>query len=225
MDHSSLHEFIILSFLRRSRPPTIGEIQIQFRVDERSARQSLRALADYHGVVLHPESDEIWICHPFSASPTTCVVSSDNRQWWGNCAWCSLGVMHLADGTTTLTTRAGGIGEAISITAKNGYLSDADYVVHFPVPMSKAWDNVIYTCSVQLLFRDEAQVDEWCATRGIPKGDVRPLKQIWEFAKEWYGQHANANWTKWTLCDAMKIFHRHGLDGPVWDVGETSRRF
>ncbi|KAJ5348403.1 putative transmembrane protein [Penicillium brevicompactum] len=91
--------------------------------------------------------------------------------------------------------------------------------------MRNAWDNVIYTCSVQLLFRDEAEVDEWCSTRGIPKGDVRPIEQIWNFATEWYGRHADADWTKRSLHDAVEIFRRHNLTGPTWSIGDNSGRF
>ncbi|EFZ01964.1 alkylmercury lyase domain protein [Metarhizium robertsii] len=225
MDHSSLHEFIISSFLKNQRPPTVGDIATRFESDVTTARQGLRALADYHGVVLHPQSDEVWVAHPFSAAPTTCIVTSGHRKWWGNCAWCSLGVMHLAGGTSTLTTRIGAIGDEVSVTVRDGQLLDTDFVIHFPVPMRHAWDNVIYTCSVQLLFRNEAEVDEWCATRGIAKGDVRPIKQIWDFAAEWYGRHADADWTKWTLPDAAEIFARHRLTGPTWAIGDEAGRF
>lgn len=225
MDHSSLHEFIISSFLKNQRPPTARDIATRFESDATTARQGLRALADYHGVVLHPQSDEVWVAHPFSAAPTTCIVTSGHRKWWGNCAWCSLGVMHLAGGTSTLTTRTGAIGDEVSVTVRDGQLLDTDFVIHFPVPMRHAWDNVIYTCSVQLLFRNEAEVDEWCATRGIAKGDVRPIKQIWDFAAEWYGRHADADWTKWSLHDAVEIFARHRLTGPIWTIGDEVGRF
>jgi hypothetical protein len=46
---------------------------------------------------------------------------------------------------------------------ENGKIIDTNFVVHFPIPMRQAWDNVIYTCSIMLLFRNEAQVDDWCA--------------------------------------------------------------
>ncbi|KFG81369.1 putative transmembrane protein [Metarhizium anisopliae] len=225
MDHSSLHEFIISSFLKNQRPPTVGDIATRFESDATTARQGLRALADYHGVVLHPQSDEVWVAHPFSAAPTTCIVTSGHRKWWGNCAWCSLGVMHLAGGTSTLATRTGAIGDEVSVTVRDGQLLDTDFVIHFPVPMRHAWDNVIYTCSVQLLFRNEAEVDEWCATRGIAKGDVRPIKQIWDFAAEWYSRHADADWTKLSLHDAAEIFARHKLTGPIWTIGDEAGRF
>lgn len=225
MNRSTLHEAIISSFLERQRPPTVREIATRFGCDEAVARDGLRALAEYHGVVLHPKTGEVWVAHPFSAAPTTCVVASGARRWWGNCAWCSLGVMHLAGGTATLETRLGAIGEQVTVRAEEGTLVDRDLVVHFPIPMRNAWDNVIYTCSVMLLFRDEAQVDEWCELRGIAKGDVRPIEQVWAFSAEWYGRHADADWTKWSMQEAAEIFERHGLTGPTWALSDGSGRF
>lgn len=225
MNDSTLHELIISSFLHRQRPPSIREIASRFGCDDVDVRQGLRALADNHGVVLHPKSDEVWVAHPFSAAPTTCVVKSGARAWWGNCVWCSLGVAHLAGGTATVETRIGAIDDHATIRIERGRLVDTDFVVHFPIPMRHAWDNVIYTCSIMLLFRNEAQVDDWSVARGIPKGDVRPVEQVWSFAAEWYGRHADANWTKWSTREAAAIFDRHGLTGPVWALSAEEARF
>lgn len=225
MNNSSLHETIISFFLNHQRPPTTIEIASRFQCDEAEARRALRALADYHGVVLHPNSDEIWVAHPFSAAPTTCVVKAGNRKWWGNCAWCSLGVVQLAGGTATVETRIGAIGDHVTTRFEDGKLIDTDFVVHFPIPMRQAWDNVIYTCSIMLLFRNEVQVDAWCAARGIPKGDVRPIEQVWKFAAEWYARHADANWTKWSVQEAAEIFSRHQLTGPIWTLANQTGRF
>lgn len=225
MNDASLHEAIISGFLEHQRPPTVLEIAERFRCDEAKARQALRTLAGNHGVVLHPHTDEVWIAHPFSAAPTTCVVTSGNRKWWGNCAWCSLGLAHLVGGSATIETRLGAIDDHAVIRIADGKLLDKDYVVHFPIPMRQAWDNVVYTCSVQLLFRDEAQVNEWCVARGIPKGDVRSIGQVWNFATEWYARHADADWAKWTVREAIEIFARHHLTGPVWALSDETARF
>jgi hypothetical protein len=225
MNNSSLHQVIISSFLKNQRPPTISEVASRFRCDETEARNGLRELAEYHGVVLHANSDEIWVAHPFSAAPTACVVRSGSCAWWGNCAWCSLGLAHLAGGTAAIETRVGAIDDYATIRIENGKLIDTDFVVHFPIPMRKAWDNVIYTCSIMLMFRSESQVDDWCASRGIPKGDVRPIEQIWTFATEWYGRHADADWNKWSVREAAEMFKRHRLTGPVWTLSEDSGRF
>jgi hypothetical protein len=225
MNDSVLHHTIIDSFLRVQRPPTIEEIASRFGTSESETRTALRGLAERHGVVLHPHSGDIWVAHPFSAAPTTCVVTSGERKWWGNCAWCSLGVAQLAGGTATIETRLGGIGDPVTIPIVEGELRETDFVVHFPIPMREAWDNVIYTCSVMLLFRDERQVEQWCATRGIARGDVRPLEQVWRFAAEWYGRHADADWTKWSTREAAEIFRRHNLSGPTWELAEYEARF
>jgi hypothetical protein len=225
MNDSSLHQTIISFFLERRRPPSIREVASHFRCDEVAARNGLRVLAENHGVVLHSNTDEIWVAHPFSATPTTFVVKSGNRKWWGNCAWCSLGVTQLAGGTATIETRIGALDEQATIRIENGKIIDTDFVVHFPIPMRQAWDNVIYTCSIMLLFRNEAQVDDWCATRGIPKGDVRPIEQVWTFAAEWYGRHADADWTKWSMREATEIFSRHNLTGPIWTLSTETGRF
>lgn len=225
MNNSSLHQSIITSFLDHQRPPTIREIADRFRCDVAEARQALRALAEYHGVVLHPNTDEIWVAHPFSAAPTTCVVTSGNRKWWGNCAWCSLGVVQLAGGTATIETRIGAIENHATIRFEDGKLIDTDFVVHFPIPMRQVWDNVIYTCSIMLLFRNESQVNDWCAKRGIPKGDVRPIDQVWKFAGEWYARHTDANWMKWSVQEAGEIFARHNLTGPIWTLSNETARF
>ena len=225
MNDSTLHEMIMAFFLDHQRPPTIREIAGRFGCDEGDARRALRTLADNHGVVLHPKSDEVWVAHPFSAAPTTFIVRSGARRWWGNCAWCSLGVAHLAGGTAVVETRIGAIDDPATIRIERGALIDREFVVHFPIPMRHAWDNVIYTCSIMLLFRNEAQVDEWSAARGIPKGDVRPIEQVWSFAAQWYGRHADANWTKWSTREAAAICGRHGLTGPVWRLSEEETRF
>lgn len=225
LNHSELHHAIIGSFLQQERPPTVRELSSHFSCAETQIRDGLKALAEYHGVVLHPHSDEVWIAHPFSAAPTTCIVHAGGKCWWGNCAWCSLGVAKLAGGDATITTTLGALDEQVTIRVKGGMLIDKDYVVHFPIPMAEAWNNVVYTCSVMLLFRDEAQVDAWCAKRGIARGAVQPVDQIWGFASEWYGRHADADWKKWSIDEATLIFARHGLEGPVWNLKSNSGRF
>jgi len=225
MNNSRLHEAIISSFLQKQRAPRIDELALKFSSTADDVRTALRALADYHGVVLHPKSDEVWVAHPFSSAPTTCVVHSAGRRWWGNCAWCSLGVARLAGDDVDIETRIGGIGEAVRIQIRDGALVDNEFVVHFPIPMQEAWDNVIYTCSVMMFFQNAVQVEEWCAERGIPIGDIRPIEQVWAFASEWYARHADPDWKKWSVDEAAEIFKRHGLAGPIWDLPNNDGRF
>ena len=91
--------------------------------------------------------------------------------------------------------------------------------------MKNAWDNVIYTCSVILVFEAEDQIDKWCRRHHITKGGVQPLSKIWEFAKVWYGGHLNFNWKKWTTEEAQRIFDKFDLTGAIWDIPVSDSRF
>lgn len=225
MTNAQLHHAIITSFIRKQRAPSVDELAAGFQLERHQVLDALAALADYHGVVLHPKTSEVWVAHPFSSTPTSFVVRSGGRKWWGNCAWCSLGLVHLVGGTATIETRLGAIDEPIEIRIEAGRLIDENLVVHFPVAMADAWDSVIYTCSLMLVFRSEHSVDEWCSVRGLPKGDVRPIQQVWRFAAEWYARHAAADWEKWSVAEAADLFRKHDLTHRVWQLPVDSGRF
>jgi len=225
LNNSTLHHAIVDTMLERGWVPSASELSERFGVDRGRIRTALDDLAEYHGVVLHPGSGEVWVVHPFSTAPTGFLVRAGEMEWWGNCAWCSLGIAELAGRTATITTALGAAGRQVTVRIREGEVLDKDFVIHFPIKMVKAWDNVLFTCSMMLLFEDEAQVDRWCVKRGKTRGDVRPVEQIWRFAAEWYGRHRDPNWVKWTPDQAAEIFVRHGLAGPIWELPTGGDRF
>lgn len=225
LTHGALHAAIGRHFIDHGVAPSIAQLSRHFAFDEATIVAALRALSDYHGVVLHPTSGEIWAMHPFSAAPTLFWVESGGRGWWGNCAWCSLGIVALLGANATITTRLGGEATPVTLTIENGVVAPAEYCVHFPVPMAKAWDNVTYTCSTMLVFDSPVAVDRWCARHAIARGDVQPLSNVWAFAQAWYGRHLDHDWTKWTTDEARALFERFGLTSATWALPATEERF
>jgi hypothetical protein len=59
-----------------------------------------------------------------------------------------MGAAHLAGGTATIETRLGALDDHVTIRIENETILDTDFVVHFPIAMRQAWDNVIFTCSI-----------------------------------------------------------------------------
>lgn len=136
-----------------------------------------------------------------------------------------MGVAALLDEDVAITTTLGGESEQVRLRIRDGRLIDDRYVVHFPIPMRAAWDNVVYTCSTMLLFESAATVDEWCRRHRVPRGDVQPVSRIWDFARAWYGRHLDENWTKWSSEEAKAIFDRFQLTGPTWEISVAATRF
>ena len=225
ISHGLLHHTIIQSIIDHGYAPDEKELASKLNRSAEEVAAALQALHDYHGVVLHPNSSKLWVIHPFSTAPTNFVVRTTDGEWWGNCAWCSFGVAALLNRDLTIVTALGADREQVEIHIRDGKVVESDYVVHFPIPMIHAWDNVIYTCSTMLLFKDEADVERWCAQHRIAKGDVQPIEKVWEFSKVWYGNHLNPDWHKWTTAEAQAIFEQCGLTHDVWKLPVTDLRF
>ena len=225
ISNSTLHYTIIDYIIKKGYAPNKKELSNLLNEKEEEIEKKLYELEEYHGVVLHPKEPKIWVIHPFSLAPTSFLVKSNNKKWWGNCAWCSLGIATLIKGDVTITTTIGAYEEQIKIHIKDGIIQEKDLLVHFPIPMKKAWDNVIYTCSTMLVFKNEDEIDRWSKSHDIEKGDVQKIDKIWEFSKKWYGNHLDPKWTKWTKEEAKQIFKKFELNHKVWELEDSETRF
>jgi len=225
LNNSTLHHTIIKKIIDNGFAPDVEELRSIFNVSESEVAKALHDLHEYHGVVLHPNQPKVWVIHPFSLAPTNFIVKSAKGTWWGNCAWCSLGVAALLKHDLTITTSFGAYGDPVTIHIEDGKILEKDLVIHFPIPMKKAWDNVVYTCSTMLIFKNESQVDEWTRRHHIARGDIQPIEKVWDFSKKWYGSHLDANWKKWTVEQAKSIFAEFGLTHPIWQLEESAERF
>ena len=205
--------------------PKISEIANHFEVSSESVVTVLNELQDYHGIVLHPNTNEVWVMHPFSNAPTNFWVQSKSGCWWGNCAWCSLGAAALLNEDLSITTTLGAEVKQVVVKVKDGIIQNSNLYIHFPVPMMEAWNNVTFTCSTMLMFESESEVHLWCERHGMKKGDVQPIQKIWDFSKVWYGNHLNPDWVKWTVIEAKQIFKRFGLVSDIWAMPESVSRF
>ncbi len=223
--NSNLHYTLIRCIIDNGYAPDVDALSGILGAPTGEIEQALNTLQQYHGVVLHPNEPKVWVIHPFSLAPTNFLVRSAKGLWWGNCAWCSLGIAALLDEDVTITTRLAAYDEQVIIHITNGEVKEKYLYIHFPIPMKKAWDNVIYTCSNMLVFHNEEQINQWTKRHNIPKGDVQPITNVWEFSKKWYGNHLNPNWEKWTMQEAKAIFAEFKLTNKIWDLETSNSRF
>lgn len=223
--NSTLHYAIIREIIETGFAPSVEALAEMLQAEKEQIVKGLYDLQEYHGVVLHPKEPKIWVIHPFSLAPTNFYVQSKKGEWWGNCAWCSLGIAALLQEDVKITTTIGAETKQISIHIINGDIQEKNYYIHFPIPMKNAWDNVIYTCSNMLVFENAQQVDQWTKKHNIPKGDIQDIENVWNFSKKWYGNHLNPDWTKWTVEEAKQMFKEFRLTDKIWELEDSKERF
>lgn len=191
------------------------------------AHPALRELEATHGVVLHPGTTDVWIAHPFSASPTAVWVErrGADRGWWAPCLWCAMGVVVLAAPDAIIHTRLGGEAAPVAIQVDGAARVASDACVHFPLPLREAWNNVVHFCATVLPFRSADDVAAWSARHTLPLGAVVPIGHVLQLARVWYGNHLAPDWRKWTVAEAKRILDEVGLVGAHWQLPGADERF
>lgn len=198
--------------------PSVAQLSELLHKEKYVIESGLEALAENQAIVLHPNSFDIWVAHPFALFPTLFWVKTKDKQWWGNCPWCSFGIAALAKADTEIYTKLKGQQEPIKIEIRAGEVVQKEYVVHFPIPAAKIWDNVVYTCSMMLVFNNENEIEEWCRLHNKPKGEVVPIAQVWELAKVWYGNYLDPDFKRKTKAIAKEMYQSVGLTADFWKL-------
>ncbi len=108
----------------------------------------LRELHDRHMLVLddRPQRQgEIRMALPFAAEPTTFRVTNDHGSWWANCAWDSLAILAALRADGRIESTWSDTGDPVHLTVSDGRLDSGDGYVHFAVPASQWWDDIVVT--------------------------------------------------------------------------------
>jgi len=220
-----MHSRIINHLIATCRPPTSEELAHAVGARIAAIEGSLLRLASSHSLVLHPHICEIWVAHPFSASPTHTCVKKGQQVWWAPCIWCALGVSNLVGGDTKVHSRIGGESDCIEIEVHNGIVAEDKLWVHFPEPPRFAWDNVHHFCARLLPFRTPEDVQPWAMRHGFHTGQTLHILKVAELARQWYRNHADEKWRKWTNAEAAAIFDKVGLHGEFWSLDTKTGHF
>jgi hypothetical protein len=67
-----------------------------------------------------------------------------------------------------------------------------------------------------LLFRSEGNIDHWCKTTQMPRGELLSIEQVWRLSQAWYADRLSDSYQGRTAAQAEAIFRALGLEGPFW---------
>lgn len=125
--------------------PLIADIATGVGCLADEAHAALRRLTDDHLIVLRPESGEIMMALPFSATPTPFRVEANGHTYWGNCAWDALGILAMLNTDGRVLTRCGDCDEPMTLTIQDGAVAETPGLAHFGVPARDWWNDIVFT--------------------------------------------------------------------------------
>jgi len=166
---------------------------------------------------------EIVLAHPFATRSFGYSVMSDRTLWWGGCAWDSFAIPHLVPdcGPVVIATTCPACDRALAWRVDADTAPTGPERAHFLVPTQHMWDDVVHTCSNQLLFCDDACIDRWLEQTGNAEGYRMDLPTLWRFAAGWYAGRLEHGYRRREPADARAYFAEVGLAGPFWGLPEA----
>ncbi|MDP9147085.1 MAG: alkylmercury lyase family protein [Acidobacteriota bacterium] len=216
-----LHYLLTKHVIETGHTPNIEKLAEMAQCPLQDAQNGIHQLARIHGVILVPNSVEVWSLHPFALMPTRFWVSSKQGGWWANCAWCSLGIGAALHEDVHIVTGEGAEGTPLEIEIKNGQGSRPDVLMHFPYPPARWWDNPYAPCGNILFFSSPSKIESWCTRHKRPRGAVLTLEKGVALAEAWFGDYASPEWRRKTSQNAERIFAQLQLDPAFWNIPKS----
>lgn len=212
---------VYAEFAEHGRLPRNDELAALAGLERSELDSALLALAADRHLALDP-AGSVTMAHPFTSLNLGFSVMGRSRLWWGGCAWDSFAIPNLVpdEPSVLVATTCPACGRALAWTVTDAQPPAGAEVAHFLVPMSRVWDDVVFTCSNQRLFCAEPCVDDWLARLERPRGYVMDLATLWRLSRDWYTGRLDSPYRRKDPQTAKAYFRSVGLRGPFWGLDD-----
>ena len=211
-----LHTAIIRHVAERGFAPAMSLLQAQLGWPDAELRSGLTKLVEMRGIILKPNSTEVWGIHPFTLMPTATWVEAKGGGWWANCAWCALGIGAALNDDIRVCSRAGAEHVGVDFQVQRGRSSNDRLLIHFPFAPSEWWSNPYNPCGGILFFSSHAEIDAWCERHHFPHGEVIDIATGVALARAWFGDYLAPTWRRKSIDEAKRVFQSLGLTSEFW---------
>ena len=148
MDENKLWEiraFVYQHFAETTRPPNKDEVAHRFALTHEQAVSAYEELHQRHALFLRPGTHEILMANPFSGVETPFRVRANDRTYFANCAWDSLGIPAALHADAEIDAVCAQSGEPIRLSVAAGEIAKSNALVHFLVPFRDWYNDLTFT--------------------------------------------------------------------------------
>jgi hypothetical protein len=148
MDEDTLWDiraFVYRQFGETTRPPQVVETASRFVLTHEQAAEAYEGLHRRHAFYLKPGTHEILMANPFSAVGTPFKVHANDKTYFANCAWDSLGIPAALHADAQIEAVCAQSGEPIRLSVTGGQVSDSNALVHFLIPFRDWYEDLAFT--------------------------------------------------------------------------------
>ena len=137
--------FVYAYFADTTRPPSVEETAVHFGISTEEASELYKELHNRHALFLDLDKAAIRMANPFSGIPTDFKVHANGKTYFANCAWDMLGIPAVLHCDAVIDAVFTESNEPIQLEVKDGKVTNGDLLVHFPLPFSRWYDDLVFT--------------------------------------------------------------------------------
>ena len=137
--------FVYQHLAETSRPPTVEETASHFDLSPQDAATAYEELHQRHALFLKPGTHTILMANPFSGVETTFRVHANQKTYFANCAWDSLGIPAALHVDADIEARCSHSGEPIQLTVRGQQVRGSEALVHFLIPFRDWYNDLPFT--------------------------------------------------------------------------------
>ena len=220
----NVRKFIFEHFEEYTTAPVLEQIMRRFGLDRTSAFEVLAELQSARHIMLLPGTQRILMAFPFSSivTPFRVRLTGKEGEYFANCAWDAVAIHVMLGKEQWISSYCHHCSEDLKIHLKDQRpvypLSDSQPLVYLALPASKWWENIVLTCSNNMVFfSSKDHLAEW--TRGsVTRGEALTVDQTLRLSVPIYKDKMSLDYARPSREQTIAHFQSLGLTGDFWKI-------
>jgi hypothetical protein len=221
----NVRKYILDHFEEHTTAPALEQIMRKFRLDRTSAFKVLVKLQSARDIALLTGTQRILMAFPFSSivTPFRVKVTGKDKEYFANCAWDAV-ALHVTLGKEQwISSYCHHCSEDVKIHLKDQKLVsqqlDNQPLVYLALPASKWWENIVLTCSNNMVFfSSKDHLAEWMRTGSFAGGERLTVDQTLRLSVPIYKEKMSLDYARPSREQTLAHFQSLGLTGDFWKI-------
>ena len=221
----NVRKYIFEHFEEHTTAPDLEQIMRKFGLDRASAFKVLADLQSARHIALLPGTQRILMAFPFSSivTPFRVKVTGKEKEYFANCAWDAVAI-HVALGKEQwISSYCHHCSEDIKIHLKHQRVisqqSDNPPLVYLALPASKWWENILLTCSNNMVFfSSKDHLADWIKSAAPTGGEALTIDQTLRLSVPIYETKMSLDYARPSREQTIAHFQSLGLTGDFWKI-------
>ena len=162
------------------------------------------------------------MAHPFSSIASPFEVTLSEKRYFANCAWDAIAFHVMLEKNVTVDSFCHHCAAKIKIELSKSKIASSkpkEALVFIGVPAAKWWENVVNTCSNNMIFfSSKRHLEEWQGKNKMLTGATLSLNQTIELSIPLYQDKMKLDYARPSKEELTSYMNSMGLTGDFWKL-------